>query len=173
MDELDVMLNDSDEVKQLKRRIINLEAQLNVQQYRNEAMKGGHILRTEDIDLYPGEQHDFVLCILEQVRERCPEGSRPRDIIDSILNCNQPVGRGREILSELNRVFKKGNPSSESDIAALCALGFTYTPSRKHPKLRFCDKYLVVLPSTPGDSRRGGKNSLAEINKCIAISQKV
>lgn len=173
MDELDVRERDSEEVKQLKRKIIKLEAQLSIQQHRNERLKGGKLLNAADIDLYNGEQHDFVLSILEQVKLRCPEGSRPRDIIDSILSCNKPIGRGEEILNELNRIFRKGNPTMESDISALRALGFSFTPSRKHPKLRFHDKYMIVLPSSPGDSRRGALNGLAEINKCIALSQKV
>ena len=173
MDELDITEYDSELVKQLKRKIISLESQLSIQQYRSERMKGGKLLCAESIDFYCGEQHDFVLSVLEQVKVRCPEGSRPRDIIDSILSCNKPVGRGDEILSELNRIFRKGNPTAEADISALRALGFTFTPSKKHPKLRFHDRYMIVLPSTPGDSRRGALNSLTEISKCIAVSQKV
>lgn len=173
MDELDIFENDSEQIKYLKRKIINLESQLSVQQYRNESVRGGNLLATEDIDYYQGEQLDFVLSILEQVKPRCPEGSRPRDIIESILSVNKPVGRGEEILNEVNKIFKKGNPSMESDILKLKSMGFSYTPSRKHPKLRFRDKYLVVLPSSPSDSKRGALNGLAEINKCIAVSQKV
>ena len=173
MDELNILETDSEQIKYLKRKIIKLESQLSIQQYRNESMRGGNLLATEDIDCYQGEQLDFVLSILEQVKPRCPEGSRPRDIIESILNANKPVGRGEEILNEVNKIFKKGNPSMESDILKLKSMGFSYTPSRKHPKLRFHDKYLVVLPSSPGDSKRGALNGLAEINKCIAVSQKV
>jgi len=173
MDELDIGINDSEQIKQLKRRIISLESQLALQKGMNINLKGGNLLASEAIDLYIGEQHDFVISILEQVRPRCPEGSRPRDILDSILSINKPVGTGNEILKELNRIFKKGNPNMESDAAALKALGFTYTPSKKHPKLRFYDKYMVVLPSSPSDTKRGGLNSLSEINKCIAVGQKV
>ena len=173
MDDFDISTSDREEIKQLKRKIISLELQLQVQQNMTENMKSGNLLATEDIDFYPGEQLDFVISILEQVKDKCPEGSRPRDIIDSILRVNKPIGRGSEILNEVSRVFKKGNPYMETDIAKLRSLGFTYTPSKKHPKLRFHDKYLVVLPSSPSDSKRGGLNGLAEINKCIAISQKV
>ena len=165
--------SESEYVKQLRRRIISLESQLELQKQRSEIAKSGKLLAAEGIDLYEGEQLDFILSLLEQARPRCPEGSRSRDIIDSLLKVNKPVGKGEEILSELNRIFKKGNPTMESDIAALKAMGFTYTPSQKHPKLRFHDKYMVVLPSSPGDSRRGGMNGLAEISRCIAVSQKI
>lgn len=173
MDEFDIKTNESEQIKALKRRIIRLECQLEQQKSMNSSLKGGKLLNSESIDLYPGEQYDFILSILEQVKPRCPEGSRPRDVLDSLLSVNKPVGRGSEILAELNRIFRKGNPTMETDTAALKAIGFTYTPSRKHPKLRFYDRYMVTLPSSPGDSRRGALNSLSEINKCIAVGQKI
>lgn len=164
--------SDSQQVKDLKRRINNLQAQLETQKSRNRSLRGGNLLTSAPIDLYPGEQLDFVLSILRQVRERCAQDSRPRDIIDSLLELNQPVGRGEEILDKLNRIFSKGMPSSDADIADLRAMGFTYTPSRKHPKLRFHQKYMFVLSNTPSDVRTA-KNTLSEINKCIAVGQKV
>lgn len=165
--------NDSNQVKELKRKIISLQAQLDVQKERTASMKGGCLLRSEGIDYYPGEQLDFVLSILEQVKDRCPQGSRPYDIISSLLSVNKPVGRGREILDELNRIFNKGMPSSESDISDLKSIGFTYVQSRKHPKLRYQDKYMFILPCTTSDKHHSAKNSLSEINKCIALSQRV
>ena len=165
--------HDSEQIKELKRKIMSLQAQLEIQKERAVSLKGGSLLRSEPIDYYPGEQLDFVLSILEQVKARCPVGSRPYDIIESLLSVNKPIGRGQEILNELNRIFKKGTPSTAEDISALKSIGFTYTQSRKHPKLRFQDKYMFVLPCTPSDSRRGARNSLTEINKCIAMSQKV
>jgi len=168
-----IEVNDSEQVKALKRKIVRLEARLELQKEQAAALKGGCLLKSEAIDYYPGEQLDFVLSVLRQVRDRCPEGSRPHDIIESLLSLNKPVGRGQEMLDELNRIFGKGMPETESDIAALQAIGFTYTHSRKHPKLRFQDRYTFVLPGTTGDKRRNAKNCLAEINKCLAMSQKV
>ena len=156
--------NDSEYVKELKRQIISLNSQLEIQNHRLSHASGGNLLQSKSI---------FVLSILKQVREKCPEGSRPRDIINSLLAENKPIGRAQEILDELNRIFKKGDPSTEKDISDLEALGFKYTPSRKHPKLRFHDKYMFVLSATPSDKQRGSLNKLKEINKCIAISQKV
>lgn len=163
----------ADEVKALRRRIHDLEAQLQIQQHRTQVLNGGNLLRSEDIDLYPGEQLDFILSLLKQIQPRCEAGSRPYDIIQSILAKNEPIGMSDEILTELQRVFKKGYPTTEADIADLKKIGFTYTPSRKHPKLRFHDKYMFVLPSTPSDKRNEAKNSLSDISKCIAIGFKL
>jgi len=123
-------------------------------------------------DLFSGSL-DFLICILEQVRERCQRDSRAYDIAESLLSVNRPVGTGQEILGEVTRIFKSGLPEKESDIAALQRLGFTYTPSRKHPKLRFHGKYMFVLPSTTSDRRSASRNSLSQISKCIAVCQKI
>lgn len=165
--------DDSEEVRELKRRILSLEARLEIERGISRGLRGGDLLKSDPIDLYPGEQLDFVLSILEQVRPRCPQGSRPLEILNSLLSLNKPVGRGREILDEVVRIFRKGDNFGESDIAALRSLGFTYTPSRKHPKLRFMDKYMFVLASSPSDSRRGNMNKLSEISKCLAMSLKI
>ena len=164
---------ETDEIRDLKRQILNLQIQLDAERERAKNLKGGALLNSEPIDLYPGEQLDFVLRILEQARERCPEDSRPRDIIDSLLAVNKPIGKGEEILTTVSSIFRAGIPEKASDIAELERMGFSYTPSRKHPKLRFHTKYMIVLPSTSSDSRCASRNSLSEINKCIAISQKI
>ena len=156
------------EIKALRQRIHSLEAQLQIHRNRADTLRGGDLLRSEAIDLYPGEQLDFLLSLLRQIQPKCEEGSRPHDIIQSILSANRPVGASDEILGELKRIFRKGYPSTAADISDLQKIGFTYTPSRKHPKLRFHEKYMYVLPGTPGDRRCGAKNALSDISKCIA-----
>ena len=163
----------SNETKELRRKIRSLQAQLDIERSRNARLAGGYLLNSEEIDYYPGEQLDFLISILKQVQMRCPADSRSYDIITSLLAVNQPIGYGEEILCELERIFKRGEPTSTEDISALRAIGFSYTQSRKHPKLRFHDKYMFVVPATSSDRRRSGHNSLAEIGKCIAVKQKV
>lgn len=165
--------NSREEVKELKRQVMSLQAQLAIERNRAGKLAGGCLLNSEAIDLYPGEQLDFLLSVLRQAQSKCVPDSRAYDIIASLLSVNQPVGRGEEILDELDRIFRKGEPSSFEDISALRAIGFSYTQSRKHPKLRFHDKYMFVIPATPSDRRRSGRNSFAEISKCIAVRQKI
>lgn len=163
----------SDTVKRLKRQIYSLQAQLAQKAQRSAAPEGNGLLRTDLEDYYPGEQLDFLLSLLRQAQTRCAPDSRPYEIIRALLEANRPVGRGEEILKELGLIFRDGSALTEQDVSRLNALGFTYTPSRKHPKLRFHGKYMFVLPSTPGDSRRGGMNALKEIGKCIAVGLKL
>lgn len=173
MNKSETIYNESELVGELRKQVISLQIQLDVERKRTKTLTGGTLLHSEAIDFYPGEQLDFVLCMLEQAKERCQTDSRAYDIIESLLSVNQPVGRGKEILEDVTRIFKRGMPERESDIAELQRLGFTYTPSRKHPKLRFHGKYMFILPGTSGDWRCASRNSLSEISKCIAISQKI
>ena len=162
----------AEEVKELKRQILSLQAQLDIERSRNACLAGGNLLVSEPIDYYPGEQLDFVLSILRQAQAKCAPDSRPYDIIESILSVNKTVGRGDEILNELNRIFKSGVPSNVEESRALQDLGFRYVSSKKHPKLRFQDKYQFVLPATASD-RRCSRICLSDISKCIAVSQKI
>lgn len=170
-----ILYCDSDEVKRLKRKVMSLEAQLDAQKQKSSKLVGGDLLKTEAIDLYPGEQLDFLISILEQVKKKCPEDSRAYDIVNSILMVNEPVGHGEEIVKSLDKVFKKNEPLSKSDISILNSLGFTYVQSKKHPKLRFGKdgKYTALIASTPSDGR-SGLNTISRIcNTCIATSIKI
>ena len=164
---------DYEKVEYLKHELLRLEAQIAYQQNLISRLSGGNLLKTEQIDLYPGEQHDLVLSVLSQSRERCPEGSRARDILDSILENNVKVGVGEEILTKVKRILGQGIPSKSSAIADLQKVGFRYVQNKKHPKLVFFDRYTYVIPGTPSDSRRANKNCYSELSKCIASSFKL
>ena len=164
--------SDSEEVKALKRQIRSLKARIEVLEARNQNLSGGSLLESNMPDLYPGEQHDFLLSVLSQIKDRCPTDSRSYDIVTGLLDVNAPVGHGQEILDTVEKVFRNGNAINDSAKSALANVGFTYTPSRKHPKLRF-DKYMFILPSTPSDNCRDNRNALRDIYKCLAIRQKI
>lgn len=164
---------DSEQVKQLKREILSLRAQLEIEQVRTQKIRGGNLLNSEAIDLYPGEQLDFILSVLEQVQHKCAPESRPYDIISSLLSHNEPVGKGKEILDQVSTIFKRGGDLTDTDISKLQKLGFRYISSKKHPKLEFCGKYKFAISGTPSEQHHGSRNKLAEINKCLAISFKI
>lgn len=165
--------NGDETVSYLKHEILRLESQIAYQQNLIDRLSGGKLLKTDEIDLYPGEQHDLVLSVLSQSRDKCPEGSRARDILDSILGNNAKVGVGDEILTEVKRILGQGGPSKSSAIADLQKLGFRYVQNKKHPKLVFFDRYTFVISGTPSDSRRANKNCYSQLSKCIASSFKL
>lgn len=170
----EVMITDQrDEIKNLKQQIYYLQYQLDILTQKKIQLQNSTLLCTGISDLYPGEQHDFLISVLEQLQKKCAENSRAKDIIDSLLQANTKVGTATQMLEKLKRIFKNEIPSKASEIAELEKMGFRYLSSKKHPKLVFHEKYRYVMPSTPSDSRHSGKNCFSIINKCIASSIKI
>lgn len=91
----EVESGDNNQIKDLKRQISSLQAQLEIQKYRTDTLRGGALLDSNAIDFYPGEQLDFLLSILEQIKDRCEPGSRPYDIICSPLGSQSACRKGQ------------------------------------------------------------------------------
>ena len=163
------MENSKNEVKALKEEIYNLKIQLEQQNERYSKLQNGNLLKVSPIDLYEGEQQDFVLTILEQVRKNQADDSRCAEIIDSILSQNKRIGTGDLIVKELERIIKHGDLSKESDKAALKKIGFRYVTSRKHPKLEFMSRYKFPISGTLSDHYRGSLNCYSNISKALAV----
>ena len=163
------MANEKCEIKALKEEIYNLKMQLEIQNQRHlqNAEKG--LLRVSSIDLYEGEQQDFILTILEQVRRNQSDDSRCAEILDSILSQNKKVGTGDKIAEELSRIIKHGDLSKESEKAALNKIGFRYLTSKKHPKLEFMSRYKFTVAGTLSDHWRGSLNCYSSVSKALAV----
>lgn len=160
-------------MKELKRKNASLQAQLDAANAIINSLSGNGVLNIVIEDLYSGEQKDFILSILEQVKIKCLPGSRPYEILDSILAANNKTGVGDKLAADVWDIIGKSSKIGEREISKLNDLGFKYVSSKRHPKLKFCDRYLFVLPSTPGDKRHGLKNLASEISSCIATSFKI
>ena len=124
-------------------------------------------------DYYPGEQLDFLLSVLSQIRDRCPKDSRAREIVESILASNEPIGEGKRILDGVEKVLRRGKIMDKRAVSSFETLGFSFVRGKKHAKLRFHGKYLYVLSCSPSDTCHGLNNVLSEISKCIAVKQKI
>ena len=165
--------NTQETIKELRRQIASLQAQLDAARATIEHLKQkGGLLRSPNEDLYPGEQLDFLLSILEQLKGRCLQESRPYEIIEGILSSNKKVGEGEKIEKAVWKIIGKSSKLGDREVSQLNDLGFKYVSSKRHPKLKFCDKYLFVFPSSTGDKQHALKNLASEISNCIATSFK-
>ncbi len=160
---------DRNEVKALKEQIYRLQMQLELQNERYSRQSREGILKVAPIDLYEGEQQDFIITILEQVRKNQADDSRCAEILDSILSQNKKVGIGDTIVEELQRIVKHGDLSKDSDKAALNKIGFRYVTSKKHPKLEFMSRYKFPIAGTISDHYRGSQNCYSNISKALAV----
>ena len=167
------MTNEKHEIKALKEEIYNLKMQLEIQNERYSQKTDRTLLKVSSIDLYEGEQQDFILTILEQVRRNQADDSRCAEILDSILSQNKKVGTGDKIAEELSRIIKHGDLSKDSDKAALNKIGFRYVTSKKHPKLEFMSRYKFPVAGTLSDHWRGSLNCYSNVSKALAVCIKI
>lgn len=163
------MANEKTEIKALKEEIYNLKMQLELQNQRYSQKTEEGLLKVSAIDLYEGEQKDFILTILEQVRRNQADDSRCAEILDSILSQNKKVGTGDRIAEELTRIIKHGDLTKDSDKAALNKIGFRFVTSKKHPKLEFMSKYKFPVAGTLSDHWRGSLNCYSNVSKALAV----
>ncbi len=129
-------------------------------------------------DFYPDEQKDFIISILNQVKEKMErDGSiknRRYELIQALIKANPANGEAVHIMNELKAIFNgdfKWNPSMKS---RLKSIGFNVNDSGTgHIKITFHDdKYFFTVACTPSDPR-SAKNLYSNIDNAININKKI
>lgn len=168
--------NSEEKVKNLSIKNMSLQSKI---QYRDEALSsksGSKVLNYDLDDWYPGECNDFLLSILSQIKSRLIPGSRAEEITNSLLESNQPVNEGDEILDILKNICIKNSCQiiSESDKRSLEKYGFEFPENNGHQKIiPFNDpSRLLVVASSPSD-KRGANNAIARAKNLFASKVKV
>lgn len=180
--ELDEFINLADNTeRELKEKIEYLQrtndaltAQL--ESLKNKNKESTVCLTTDLTDFYVDEQHDFVIYVMNEVAEHLhglnPSKIRQHEILQSIINNNQPTGENERIISELKRIFKVGMKWNATTKSKIKDLGFQIIEG-DHKKIIFKDsRYMYTVSSTPSD-HRSPKNLLSEIERGISISKKL
>lgn len=180
--ELDEYVRYADEnEKDLKEKIAyyqkennNLQAQL--EKARTQKNTANIQLCTDLQDFYNGEQYDFILSLLRQVKNHIGElnlkNRRQHEILNSFVENNEMVGEGERIMDDLKQIFKPGFKWNSVNIGKLKQLGFSIQDNG-HKKIIFHDdKYMYTVSGTPGDAR-GISNLYGEIERGISVSKKM
>ena len=133
-------------------------------------------IKTDITDFYIDEQRDFVLYLLREVAEKMHSLNtskyRQHEILQSIIDNNEPTGENERIINELKRLIKPGMKWNSNTKHRIKSLGFQIVEG-DHDKLVFKDnKYMYTISSTPSDNR-GAKNLFSEIERGISISKKM
>lgn len=167
--------NSEEKVKNLSIKNMSLQAKI---QYRDEALSsksGTKVLNYNLNDWYPGECNDFLLSILSQIKNRLVPGSRAEEITNSLLESNQPVNEGDEILDMLKNIYTENSCQiSDSYKKSLEKYGFEFPEKNGHQKIiPFNDpSRLLVVASSPSD-KRGANNAIARAKNLFASKVKV
>ena len=133
-------------------------------------------LCTDLQDFYSGEQYDFILYVLRQVKSHIGtldlKSKRQHEILNSIIENNKLIGEGEAIIEDLKQIFKPGFKWNSVTINKLKQLGFSIQDNG-HKKIIFHDdKYMYTVSGTPGDGR-GIANTFGDIERGISICKKI
>lgn len=125
-------------------------------------------------DLYPCEQHDIVLDVLNASLSILGDNTRPYHIVQSILDANPKKGMGTTIEKTVKQVFKgKGDISNANSQRALSSVGFRVTKGKNHLDITFGEdnRYNFTSAATPSN-HRSGNNIASEICKKLFVRSK-
>ncbi|MBQ6343452.1 MAG: hypothetical protein IJI41_10035 [Anaerolineaceae bacterium] len=129
--------------------------------------------RGTESDLYPGEFSDLLIYILRQVQNRYLGNSRPRHMIDSMLNANKLTGENERVINGLENLLTNGHRLTQQDKRELENLGFNVS-EQTHYRVTYHgdERYKGTIPKTPSDWR-GGRNNFSQFCKLLDLDQKI
>lgn len=122
-------------------------------------------------EFYPAEITDFILNILEQVKNKVMPNMRVSEIIDCILKENEKEGHWEKLLEDVESALKE--KSIDSICRKLEDCGFTRVSDNKHVKVYYKDKkYMFQVAKTPSD-HTSDDNLLGNIRRDLENDKKI
>ena len=139
--------------------------------YRSSGSGAKTILITagSEYDLYPGEQSDLILSILEKEMVALSEDTRPYTLLSSIILSNTRIGHQEKIIQGIENVFSSsGGICSDKQIRELKGIGFDVEKTGKHYKITFAGdpRYMFTVSATPSDHRTA-ENMISTITRTL------
>ena len=174
---IDVFDAESQELREkiadLTRQLERAQSEITRLQYRAPASgQKGILQQGAEPEIIQGEYNDLLRSVLTHGRGLYGEDSRPRLLIDALLEANPRVGECGRIMTEIKRIFTPGEAINSSMRSDLEHLGFCFVEGTKtHVKMYFRDKrYQFTYPTSPSDVR-GGKNKVSEIRGVLDVEK--
>lgn len=160
------------ELKQLHKELNATKGKMLSQQIILESYKAKVgtplIVEGKEQDLYPGEQKDLILELLNVALNNSDKTTRTHTICESILKANQEIGRRRKIKESIALILKKyDGKDTVGTIDRINESGLSAERAKSNHiliTLNNDSRYLVTLSSTPSDYRCG-MNALADIHR--------
>ncbi len=160
---------------ELKDKVRSLNAQLETYKniIKNSKECGCLLDEGNEEEFYVGEKKDFLLTILNCIKEKMNKDTRGYELLSSILDANDYCNHGKKLLKELKIILNRGGKVNKSTKADLNNIGFDVIEEKGHPKLIFHNnqKYKFPVSGTPGSSR-DGKNLYSNISEKLDIYKK-
>ncbi len=152
------------QIKELKGKLAFYESQ----PFKQQKAKGSLIQSVDTPELYADETYDLIVSAIKHYSNNVHPESRKLDMLNSLLEKNQPTGERDVIIEELNRIFKSATHKFTAEMQRdLERLGFTVTHQGPHYILTVPGQGRKhTIPATPGD-HRSFKNCLSEIKNTL------
>lgn len=122
-------------------------------------------------EFYPAEVSDFILNILEQLKNKFPPKMRVSEIMECILNENEKAGHGDELMKDVENALKE--KSYEATCRELEKCGFTRVSENKHVKVYYKDKKYMFTVDKTGSDHKADDNLLSDIIKYLENNKKI
>jgi hypothetical protein len=155
-------------------QIENLKILLEIEKHKNSSVARtvGDILPDklkEQVgpELYDGEFSDRLRFFLLSKLASSDTDERTEGFVRALVEKTSYSGRSAQLTAQIKQACKDGNQMPKQLGALLIGFGFTKTQEGKHikytPPAELFGLISEVLPSSPSDSQRGGKNRGAEV----------
>lgn len=183
-DHLDEYINAFDaEIQAKNERIENLENLLQLSRHKSlaESAERSDLLPPNLVskigpELYEGEFSDRLRAYLTMSvqSDSTQADERTKIFIEKFLGATETSGRANSLISQIKTASKDGKETPKRLGALLLSFGFTKSHDGKHLKFSppndFFGLQTEVLPSTPSDSQRGGKNRGQEVIRHFGLN---
>lgn len=172
------------EISAYRERIENLEARLAIETARadNDAMVTEDLFPNElkkriGPELYDGEFTDrlrsFIVGALESPTK--DRNGRTDEFAKRLLKELKFSGRSQSLISQIKSACRDGNQMPKQLGSLLSGFGFSRSNDGPHlkfePPKELFGLGIEVLPSTPSDSQRGGRNRGAEVIRSFGLNE--
>lgn len=164
------------EIESLKRENFNLQQKLNRKMEQIDTLRASTsaplIVEGDEHDLYPDEQKDLLVEILEQAFQNTIKGTRRYDVLSSILEANHKTGIRDELKQRIISWFQgfiNWKTTKQAKRTEFSDIGFDLVSEKNHTKFVFKkdDRYAITISCSPTDIAHGTKNTMSDTLRTI------
>lgn len=157
----------------MREQISSLEAENHYLREQNQFFysndleeKSALIFKGSEQELFPGEQAELVLEVLEEKIKTGTCSPRIRNMLASILDANERTNNKEAFLAQLKTVLTESGGLSAKGKRELIRMGFDLSEDGKHYKLTIKndDRYAHPISKSPSDYR-SQENNFAQLKK--------
>lgn len=125
-------------------------------------------------ELYDGEFSDRLRHYLERsLKQNVEADARTTKMVENLIRNTSYSGRAIHLVNQIKSACKDGNEMPKNLGRLLTGFGFSKSRDGKHqkfePPTEMFGVKTVVLPTTPSDSQRGGKNQASDVIKNFGL----